>query len=100
MRELRDQEEVCKADPKHRANKIYYPLRDRVRDSEQSIIGESWPPIEPVKSPLGIVEDLETVVGLSSVVRHERTRLLRGSTSMEINIGIRCRISGSDVKET
>jgi hypothetical protein len=33
------------------------------------------------------------------VVRHERVKLPRRSTSMEISIRIRCRISGGDVKE-
>ena len=99
MRELRDQEQVSDTNPKHRANKSNYPLRDRVRDSKQGIIGKSWTPIEPVNSPLRIVEDFETMVGLSNVVKHERTDLLRGSTSMEISIRIRCRISGGDVKE-
>src|SRR5437660_98517 len=58
MRELRDREEVCEANPKYRANKSNYPLRDCVRDSEQNIIGESRPPIEPVEPKLRIVEDL------------------------------------------
>jgi len=75
MRELRDQEEVYEANPKHRTKKSDYPLRDRVRDSEQSIIGEFRPPIEPVEPPLRIVEDLETMLVLLSVVGHERMKL-------------------------
>jgi hypothetical protein len=100
MRELRDQEEVYEANPKHRANKSNYPLRNRVRDAEQSIIGESRPPIEPVEAPLRIVEDLETMVVLSSVVSHAQPQSFRDPKSVAVDIRIRCRISGGDVKET
>src|ERR1700739_3721277 len=100
MRELGDQEQVSETNPKHRANKSNYPLRDRVRDSEQSVIGESRPPIEPIELPCRIVEDLETVVVLLGVVGHERIKLPRSATSIEISVRIRCGISGANVKET